>query len=81
MNYTSEPKAQPEHLAAAIEIANQLIDKFQPAELSQTLALINQRVAEEWRMRVEKAHAHARELEKIAQPLFPEMQVANTFKS
>jgi hypothetical protein len=67
--YNEEVKKQPEYFEAANQIAGQLLERFQPKELAELLTLLNQRVREEWGMRVEKARCHAREIEEAATPL------------
>jgi hypothetical protein len=60
---------QPPHIQAAMEIANTLLDKFEPADLREVVSLIEKRLCEEWEMRVTKAQKEAEYTREKAQPL------------
>ncbi len=56
----SHPLAEPEpeHKAIAIGFANEMLNRFSPAECNQILSLIRQRWADERQLQIEKAEKH-----------------------
>ena len=51
----SSPSSQPEHKATAMDFANVMLERFNPNECNEMLALIRQRWSEYRQMEIEKA--------------------------
>lgn len=51
----SSPSSQPEHKAIAMDFANVMLERFNPTECNEMLALIRQRWSEYRQMEIEKA--------------------------
>ena len=49
------PSSQPEHKACAMDFANAMLERFNPNECNEMLALIRQRWSEYRQMEIEKA--------------------------